>query len=147
MLLNHLVGHEQTLHGLFHMLLSEHHTGMVAGCQQHCCLIRHFKGGIGPSPLPAVPQARHVQADAAGSIQLRILAGLQNQAVATAWETWLQFHHRQKACRVIAHRISHKGLAAAFNAWRDWSAQMGKAKQMCRRLLGGVVQRCFHAWE
>ena len=67
--------------------------------------------------------------------------------MATAWDTWLQFHHRQKACRAIANRIRHKGLAEAFNAWKERSAQMGKAKQMCRRLLGGAMQRCFHAWE
>ena len=92
-------------------------------------------------------QARQVQASAAGSIQLRILARLQNQAVATAWESWLQFHHRSKACRAIANRLRNRGLAAAFNAWKDWSAQLSRAKQLCKRVLGGALRRCFGAWE
>jgi len=88
-----------------------------------------------------------VQASAAGSIQLRILARLQNQAVATAWESWLQFHHRSKACRAIVTRMRNKGLAATFNAWKDWSAQLSRAKQLCKRVLGGSLRRCFGAWE
>ncbi len=92
-------------------------------------------------------QARQVQASAAGSIQLRIVARLQNQAVATAWESWLQFHHRSKACRAIANRIRNKGLATAFNAWKEWSAQLSRAKQLCKRALGGALRRCFGAWE
>lgn len=88
-----------------------------------------------------------MQASAAGSIQLRILARLQNKAVATAWESWLQFHHRSKACRAIANRIRNKGLATAFNAWKDWSAQLSRAKQLCKRVLGGALRRCFGAWE
>lgn len=92
-------------------------------------------------------QARQVQASAAGSIQLRILARLQNQAVATAWESWLQFHHRSKACRAIANRIRNKGLATAFNAWKDWSAQLSRARQLCKRVLGGALRQCFSAWE
>ncbi len=95
----------------------------------------------------AMLQARQVQASTAGSIQLRILARLQNQAVATAWESWLQFHHRSKACRAIANRMRNKGLAAAFNAWKDWSAQLSRAKQLCKRVLGGALRRCFGAWE
>ena len=95
----------------------------------------------------AILQARQVQVSAAGSIQLRIVARLQNQAVATAWESWLQFHHRSKACRAIANRIRNKGLATAFNAWKEWSAQLSRAKQLCKRVLGGALRRCFGAWE
>ena len=92
-------------------------------------------------------QDRRVQASNAGSMQLRIVGRMQNQAVATAWASWMQLHHRLRACRAIALRIANRGLAGAFNAWKDHSAQLSRARQLCKRVLGGTLRRCFRAWE
>ena len=92
-------------------------------------------------------QVQRTQAGAAGSIQLRILSRLQNQATSTAWESWMHFHRQHKACKAIASRIRNRGMASAFNAWKDRAAQLTRAKQLCQRVLGGSLRRCFSAWE
>ena len=108
--------------------------------------------GLKPTQLVIKQQASNLQerqahAKAAGSIQLRILGRLQNQALATAWESWMHLHRQQKACRAIANRIRNRGMAAAFNAWSHRTMLLSRAKGLCKRVLGGSLRRCFGAWE
>lgn len=92
-------------------------------------------------------QVRRTQAGAAGTIQLRIVSRLQNQAMSNAWESWSHFHRQHKACKAIASRIRNRGMAGAFNAWKDRAVQLTRAKLLCQRVLGGSLRRCFSAWE
>jgi hypothetical protein len=83
--------------------------------------------------------------------RLRILRKFQARSVAAALEGWRDRAREQKRLKDVAGKATRRllagKLAAAFNRWHEYVAQVVGARRILARIFKGVLFSCFEAWQ